>query len=548
MIQKSEIKRDRENKLEQIEGEIFDLLVIGGGINGLGIARDARMRGLKVSLVEKGDFAAGTSSKSAKLIHGGIRYFETLQFKMVLESVRERNILKKIAPHIIHPLRFVFPIYKEDRIPKLFLYIGLFLYDLFSGFKKPRHERFSKDEILELIPWLKKKGLKGGGAFIDAVSDDSRLCIENAIAAENNGATILNYAEVKIINTENAIKEITVKDKILNKEFIIKTKTIASVVGIWTNELWDEKFNLPDITASLGIHIMLSQKFAEDAIGFFYQNRKSGGFIVPWGKYALVGTTDNVYKGDPDNINPPKEDIDFLLAETKRICEEEDLFSRDKVYSAFAGARPLVSAKTIVTDIPRDFRFFVPEQGILIVVGGKITTYRLLAEKAVNKVSKWIKKGSKCQTDKINLPGSKSQDYETFRTNMLDMLIKMQFKVTTAQHLLKTYGTRVEDIIDLIKKDTTLREQISSELPIIKAEIPYLIENEYVFTLQDIFIRRLHLDLVPSHGEPLIEYVKQQLINHPKFSRYDKKQRKNDVIKQVEDYYNYIKRNTKYII
>ena len=527
---------DRVKQINKLSEDEFDLLVIGGGINGAGIARDASLRGLKVALIDKGDFSSGTSSKSAKLIHGGLRYIEKFQFKMVFESVRERNLLLELAPHLVKPLEFVVPIYKEDRVPKWFLLLGLVVYDIFSGLKRPRHRRLSKKKIVELFPWLKEDGLKGGGLYTDARADDSRLTIANVQSADENNAIVANY--VKAIDIENSepMKCVSVKDMLSNHEFKIKCKIVVAVIGVWQDQLFTAHKKLPKIIPSTGSHFVIKQNLGNDrALGFIYQQAKSTGYIIPWKNHTIIGTTDIPFEGNLDNILPSQEDLDFLLNEVNRIIRNENSITASDIFSAFAGARPLFYSKAEVTDISREFKIAELEDGIIVVTGGKLTTYRLLAEKTVNKVCKKLKRRRvRCLTHKLPLPGSDVEDYSYFYSEYYKKLSDMGFKDETVDHLLNTYGTRVKNILELIRKDESLKRKISEAKPHIYAEIPYLVQNEYVCRIEDVFFGRLHLDLTLDNGFDCINVIAHEVKESFNLSNVE-------IEDQIKEYRKYIK-------
>ncbi len=527
---------DREKQISKLSEDEFDLLVIGGGINGAGIARDASLRGLKVALIDKGDFSSGTSSKSAKLIHGGLRYIEKLQFKMVFESVRERNILLKLAPHLVKPLEFVVPIYKEDRVPKWILLLGLIVYDFFSGLKKPRHRRLSKKKIIELFPWLKEDGLKGGGLYTDARADDSRLTIANVQSAYENKAIVANY--IKAIDIENSepMKYVSVKDMLSNHEFKIKCKIVVAVIGVWQDQLLTAHKKLPKIIPSTGSHFVIKQNLCNNrALGFIYQKAKSTGYIIPWKDHTIIGTTDIPFEGNLDNIIPCQKDLDFLLSEVNRIIRNENSITESDIFSAFAGARPLFYSKAEVTDISREFKIAELEDEIIVVTGGKLTTYRLLAEKTVNKVYKKLKRRRvRCLTHKIPLSGSDIEDFSCFYSEYNKKLSDMGFKDENVNHLLDTYGTRVKKILELIRKDESLKRKISETKPHIYAEIPYLVQNEYVCRIEDVFFGRLHLDLTLDNGFDCIDVIAHEIKESYNLSNVE-------IEDQIKEYKKYIK-------
>ncbi len=541
----------RSRKIVSLKTELFDVIVIGGGINGVGIARDASLRGLKVALIEKNDFGSGTSSTSAKLIHGGLRYLETFQFGIVLESVNERNIQLKIAPHIVKPIDFIIPTYKNDRVKKWLILLGLYFYDLFSKFKRPRHKNLNKEQILKLVPWLKKDNLIGGGLYRDAITDDARLCLVNVQAAQETGAIVLNYVEANNIRKEEGndnIWIVSAKDKLTEEEIEIKGRAVVTVAGVWTKKLLSsEKVN--KILFSLGSHIVYPQRFKDFGIAYSYQSRKGGGFIIPWRNKTLIGTTDSVYKCLSEYIHTPKEDIEFLYEEAKRITENSSFFAKDKIQATYAGIRPLFANERImkkeVTDVSREYKIIELERGFIAVIGGKLTTYRSLAKKVVDKlVKKRFKISKKCLTDKVKLPGSDVEDYDREKKIILRQLEDIGLDKECSEHLLDTYGTRTKQIITIIRENPALKDRISPNKQLIKAEIDYMLENEFVETVQDIMRRRTWLNLEPDHGFDCLNYISNRLREH--FKKIYSEEKANTMIEQqINDYKEYIEKMEK---
>ena len=541
----------RKGQIEKLQTEIFDIIVIGGGINGLGVARDAALRGLKVALIEKGDFGSGTSSASAKLIHGGLRYLETYQFKIVLESVKERNIQLKVAPHIVKPIHFVIPTFKGDRVKKWLILLGLYVYDLFSMFKRPRHKNLSKKRILELVPWLKKEKLNGGGLYCDAITDDARLCLVNAQAAYENGAVILNYVQAKDIVREKDNWLVYAKDKIENKEIEIRGHTVVSVAGVWTKNFLYKEEKVPGIVFSKGSHLVFPQKFKDFGITYSYQSRKGGGYIIPWKNVTLIGTTDNICDNIEEANLTPKEDIEFLHKEVNRLCDKSSFFAKDQIQATFAGIRPLFidekEREKEITDISREYKIVELEKGLIVVIGGKLTTYRLLAKKVVDKITKkHLKIRRKCLTHKVKLPGSDVENYEKEEKRILKELESMNIEPICASHLINTYGTRVDKIIEIVKEKPSLKDRISQNKPIIKAEIEYMLANEFVETLEDIMIRRTWLNLEQDHGFDCLDYISNCL--RKEYEKKHSKEKATEMInQQLISYKEYISKMEKRI-
>lgn len=370
----------------------FDLLVIGGGIFGAGVARDAALRGLSVALIDKADFASGTSSRSSKLIHGGFRYLEQRAWKHVAEACREREILLRIAPHLVRPLPFLFPVYAGETRSLSKIRLGMTLYDLIA--RNPpaaRHQAFSPRRTLMKEPALARRGLRGAVRFFDCQEDDARFCLDNIIHAAECGAVCANYCELTgFVARENRLVAATVADRLTNGgPFEIYARAFVNAAGPWV----DRVANLTPFdgrrcaqSTTKGVHLLLPRLTQEHAVAF--QSRADGRvlFVIPWNDCSLVGTTDSDWSGDPSDVRAEPADLEYLLREIQLLFPETKIVQTD-VITTFAGVRSLVHSE--IGDPParsREHRVNQLGRNFLVITGGKYTTYRAIAEGVVNQV------------------------------------------------------------------------------------------------------------------------------------------------------------------
>jgi glycerol-3-phosphate dehydrogenase len=442
---------------ERLGRETFDLLIIGGGINGCGVARDAAMRGLSVALVEKHDFGSGTSGRSSRMIHGGLRYLEQGFLRLVFEASRERRILLRIAPHLVQPIVFLWPVYAEARISRTKLTAGLTLYDLFSLFRSPRHERLSATELRAREPNLKSTGLLGGAAYVDATTDDARLTLANALAAKGHGAAIINHAEALPEGEDE--RRVLVRDGLSQREARIKAQVIVRAVGPWD----------PSVSGTKGTHLMVRRPLPrpEHAVAFLSRIDERVLFILPQEDLLMIGTTDLPTAESPDDVRASEEEIVYLLESANAVLEGAPL-TRADVVGAWAGIRPLAAQEPAdPAQLSREHAIEI-SNSVIRVTGGKLTTYRAVAAEVVDNVEEVLGKTPKrAPTDTVVLPG----------------------------------GDRVRKIAELIVRDPALAAPIARGSPGRKAELVIGARDELAATLGDLLIRRAHTAFyMPDHA------------------------------------------------
>ncbi len=507
----------------------FDLIIIGGGINGSGIARDASERGLKVLLLEKDDFGSGCTSASTRLIHGGLRYLEHFEISLVREALREREILLKNAKHLVKGLEFDIPIYKRDKNGLLKMWLGMVVYDLLSFDKSlPNHTFFRKESFIKHESSLENKDLLGGVTYYDAQVDyPERLCIENILMAVNNGAVVLNHSELVSVNKKsNAINELTFENKLTGKSYKVKGKVVINASGPWIDELCNlTNSGIPrKMGGTKGSHIVV-RRFDEGPKNAIYMSAKSDGrqfFVVPWREYFLIGTTDIKFDGDLDRVVADEEEIRYLINETNNFLKHK--ISKKDVLYHMSGVRPLPYSESVDAGaISR--RHFVIDHGKegldnLISAYGKLTTYRSLAEETVDlSLKKLGKPKINSITASVPFLRSPSIDIEKYKDSCRKLLQKefgIDPKIT--EHLINLYGTDFIDIVQMSVADGDLSSSLSLPAKDIKAQVGYAIENEMGLTIEDILLRRTSLGLSEGLGEGAIPYVAAALKNKFRYS------------------------------
>lgn len=381
-----------------LESEVFDVLVIGGGITGAGIARDASMRGMKVAIVDKSDWASGTSSKSSRLVHGGIRYLEHGEIGLVRESVRERETLLRIAPHLVKPLEFTWPVYRGARLPRWKLRAGLAMYDLLAGKGRVRrHHSLSTAEVLEHEPHLSANGLKGGASYFDAATDDAGLTRANIESAREHGAIAVDHAFVESHTSANGkVNGALVRDAIGGGSIRVAAKSIVSATGPWQAK------------GTKGSHIAVARNRVGNRSAVTLTSPDDGRvmFVLPSGDHTVVGTTDLRTDETPDNVKASDQEIVYLLNAANAYFPEAKLTPAD-VIETWSGIRPLAAAPpgTSPSSISREHRISRDAQGVVVVTGGKLTTYRSMAAEVVDELERILaRQHVACTTDELPLP------------------------------------------------------------------------------------------------------------------------------------------------
>ena len=520
----------RVENIERLKNEEFDLLIIGGGITGAGVARDAALRGLKVALIEAQDFAYGTSSRSSKLVHGGIRYLENLEFHLVFEALNERTRLFEIAPHLVHPLRFMIPIYSDSRVGMFKMSLGMWLYDGLALFQTPEmHEKLDKIETLDRIPIVKGQELVGSFVYSDAYMDDDRLVHETLRSANDHGALAVNY--VKAVKAQfdkqsNKIKSAEVVDQQTNTQFSICAKQVVCNVGPWTDLVGQKLF--PDwkniLRPTKGVHLTFAKERVpiDTAVVMAAQDSSRIVFAIPRHEMVIIGTTDTDYKGNPSDAKVESDDVTYLLKVANDYFPGAKLTEKD-IISSYVGVRPLVKddsnneGKT-----SREHTIKEDDRGFIVIAGGKYTTYRLMAEQIVDKAIKNLPfeqkaKMKKCET---NAPLNEFVSVDSYRESLLSAPDDLQKKLAFR------YGAEYKNIMD--------RFGVTDNLYVIEAL--QAIHTTMCLHLVDFYTRRVPLFLAEQdHGFKHIETVASTFQDCLGWTDSQKEQEIQDLKKYIQD-------------
>ena len=488
----------RKEFTSQLSSKQFDLLVIGGGITGCGIALDAALRGMSVALIEKNDFASGTSSRSTKLIHGGLRYLKQFEIKLVHDVGSERAVVHNNARHIVIPEKMLLPIVEEGSLGSFSTSVGLLVYDILAGVKKEeRRKMLDKHETLKAEPLLRSEGLHGGGLYFEYRTDDSRLVIELAKSAFANGALLQNYTESKkfIYDNKGQITGARVIDNLTGEGFQINAKAVVNACGPWVDLLRKEDNSLKGKRLQLtkGVHLVFPyEKLPLQQAAYFDVGDGRMIFAIPRNNITYVGTTDTVYNQDLNSPHCTKEDAAYLLNAINGMFPTVKLEMAD-IVSTWAGLRPLIFEEgKSASELSRKDEILVSSSGLLSIAGGKLTGYRLMAEKIVDLVAKRSgKKYAACKTKTFRLSGGEFENDTSFK-KALEILFEQGTSESIPAEKISEwfyrYGTNTARLIEKVKALQT--KIVDSEKLFEAAELLYGIENEMVYHLSDFLIRR----------------------------------------------------------
>lgn len=488
---------------KEIENTTFDVVVIGGGIIGAGIARDAAMRGLKVALFERNDFSSGTTSGSTRLIHGGLRYLEMLDFRLVRMDLRERETLLRIAPHLVKPLQFFMPFYSRSPFYRLKMRLGMILYDALSFDKSlPGRRYLSAGELRAQEPHLRADNLQGASGFFDAqVNSPERLCLENILSARENGAAAFSYAEVTgALRFGRTIIGVRVRDLLEDDEIEIRSRMVVNAAGPWVDRLaarltpnWRRR-----IRTTKGIHIACPP-ICRHAMALFSPVDGRLFFVIPWLSYTWVGTTDTDFADDPGSARADGSDVQYLLDSASAYFPE---IAASPILFSNTGIRALVKEKGDESSISRMHRMVDGERegtpGLITVLGGKITGYRAIAEEVTNLICRKLKHRRSCLTAVTPLPGAQGA-----------ALISEPAPVgrKTLDHLIALYGSRASDVLALASSDGRLKEPLAPDYPDIAAQVVFAVRAEQCLQVLDFIERRTLLGFTPDQGRKALPGV-----------------------------------------
>lgn len=534
---------------QDIERQVFDLIVVGAGINGAGIARDAAMRGLRVLLLDKGDISSGTTQWATRLIHGGLRYLEHYEFALVRESLRDREAILHVAQHLVKPLGFLVPIYDRSSRGPLMIRLGMTVYDALSYDRSMnRHKMLSRKKVEEREPGLNPEGLKAAAFYYDAqVEYAERVAVENAISARNSGATIITYANVERLIMENGnVKGVEFTDVFEGERYTARAPVTVNVAGPWVDEVLAD-LHRPGTDENVGrfmggtkgSHLIVDPfPGAPEGEALYVEARKDGRpyFIVPWNGRYLIGTTDLRYEGNLDHVSASEDEIQYLLDETNYVIPEARL-SREDVLFTYAGVRPLpynpegetggVTRSHVVFDhakggsaaggkVKSQSAELPQVGGLLSIIGGKLTTYLNLSRQTVDAVfEKLDRKAPKSTSRKVPLPGSETSDFEAFAAGFRSA---STIPEVLCDRLLKLYGVRAAEVLKVGEDDpellTPLSSIVSVETALIGAEVIWALREEMAQTLSDVLLRRTMAGYGPRVGLDVADAAAQVAVKH----------------------------------
>jgi glycerol-3-phosphate dehydrogenase len=504
----------RDEMWDRLDGE-FDVLVVGGGITGCGIARDAALRGLRVALVEMRDFAYGTSSRSSKLVHGGLRYLEHYEFSLVFEAVSERRILLDIAPHLVQPLGFLFPVFKESRQPLWLLNAGMWLYDGLSLFRSPKmHTNLSRKDVAKVEPTLRTDDLKGAPLYYDCATDDARLTMENALDAARAGAVVAPRAQVMSFTKDERgrVNGAVVECALGGGLKKVQASAVINATGPWTDRT--VAMSKPLATGRLlrptkGVHVVVPFDRLPVSHAVVCMHPEDGRvlFAIPWNDHTYLGTTDTDFEGDPGQVRATLDDVDYLLDAANHYFPGQDL-EHDDVISTWAGLRPLmrpISEEAVdESSVSREHQIVVgKDDGLITIAGGKLTTYRRMAAEVVDKAvallrlsNKLPKRLSPAYTDREPLPGAigwPEDDDPSRLVAQVDEVGGEGLSAASAALLVSVYGMRAMDVARLVREEPALGEPLVPGRPEILAQVDWAVREEMASEVEDVMIRRTQL-------------------------------------------------------
>ncbi|PID39571.1 MAG: glycerol-3-phosphate dehydrogenase [Proteobacteria bacterium] len=499
--------RERREEAHQRLGEgVYDLAIVGGGINGASIARDAALRGYRVCLLEQSDLGFGTSSRSSRLIHGGLRYLEQAEVGLVFESVSERYTLTHTARHLVRPLAFVVPVYKGDAFPLFAVDLGLWVYDALALFRNYKnHTRLSASQLKRFVPGLRAEGLSGAVRYYDYQTDDARLVLENALGAQQAGAELLTYCRVDGFDyRQNRVKNVRATDLITETELRVRAHCVLCAAGPWTDRVLGMT-ERPDrwLRPSKGVHIVVPrEKLAlDDALTMRHPEDRRVLFVLPYHERTVIGTTDTDFDADPDNLEASCEDVRYLLAAAQHAFPEVDL-GPDDVLSSWTGLRPLLRQEDAGSPsaVSREHRIQVRTDGVIVIAGGKLTTYRKMAAECLELAAPAIgmaggtppRRGE--QTRQVPLPGAVGLASEGALEDLTGE-VSQPFAdgAYVGTHLATVYGSRAREVATIARSEPGASDRVDSELPYVWAEATHAGRHELCCTLEDFMVRRTHL-------------------------------------------------------
>jgi glycerol-3-phosphate dehydrogenase len=496
----------RGSELASAAAEEVDVLVVGMGATGAGVALDAASRGLRVAVVDKGDLASGTSSKSSKLVHGGLRYLENYEFGLVREGVMERQVLLRIAPHVVRPMDFLYPVW-PDTAKRRLLGVGLTTYDVFAlaslagrGGATRRHQKISAEEAIALAPAMEDSGLAYSYLYGDCATDDARLVLAVVQAARRFGALVVTQAEVTGLTTEQGkVVGATVHDNLTGSTVHIRARHVVNATGVWVDQLqgFEEPGRAAVVQPSKGVHVVVPRERLPLLEASVLLPSKQGDgrsmFAIPWGRQTILGTTDTPYDGALDGLSLTREDLDYVLAAGNAVFKKG--LNEGDVLGAWAGVRPLIrqAGSDSMSDISRRHTLVEGSGGLLTITGGKLTTYRRMAKDVVDRIVDKDDRKARCRTDEIPLTGTRPLPELLTETTTAALALGLTEEI--AASLVRQCGETAAHVLSLVQADPALGQVLSPNAPHIAAEVVHAARSEGALTVDDVFSRRMRLSL-----------------------------------------------------
>ncbi len=492
--------RTRAESLRALAEQRFDLIVIGGGITGAGVARDAALRGLSVALVERRDFASGTSSRSSKLIHGGLRYLQQGDVGLVREAATERYAVRRIAPHLARPVQMLVPAASRASYAKLS--VGLWTYDRLAGVaENERYRMLGKAEVVALEPKLRAEHIYGAGLYYEYLTDDARLVIEVVKSAAALGAVIANYAAVEEFALENdRVSGVVIRDQLTGDSLAVRGSVVINAAGPWVDavRLLSEPGYAPRLRLTKGIHLCVpTARIGLSHIVVMNARDKRGVFAIPRGDVVYLGTTDTDYPEPEDYPTITQDDVDYLLDAANRTFDVDPPLVTEDIVGAWAGLRPLLHQDgKKPSELSRKDEIMVGSGGLISIAGGKLTTFRRMSERVVDLACERLRprvdpsrRGKSAEA--LLGSGATGDDLDAFAAGLRARYAGVDERVI--QRLVVLYGSHAEDLVDAIASDAVQGERFAAGLPVTRAEVEYAIRNEMALTLEDFMERRSRL-------------------------------------------------------
>ncbi|CAL9534723.1 glycerol-3-phosphate dehydrogenase/oxidase [Streptomyces albus] len=493
--------KQRAGALARMAETELDVLVVGGGIVGAGTALDAVTRGLSTAIVEARDWASGTSSRSSKLIHGGLRYLEMLDFALVREALKERGLLlERLAPHLVKPVPFLYPL-RHRGWERLYAGTGVAMYDVMSvssghGRGLPTHRHLSRRHALRVAPALRKDALVGALQYYDAQVDDARFVATLVRTAAEYGALAANRARVVgFLREGERVVGARIEDLELGGEYEVRARQVVNATGVWTDDtqgLIAERGQF-HVRASKGIHLVVPKDRINSSTGLILRTEKSVLFVIPWGRHWIIGTTDTDWDLDKAHPAASSADIDYLLDHVNSVLAVP--LTRDDVEGVYAGLRPLLAGESEATSkLSREHTVAHPVPGLVVIAGGKYTTYRVMAKDAVDEAVHGLDhRVAECVTEEVRLAGA--EGYHALWNGRARLAQRAGLHVARVEHLLGRYGSMTEEVLDLIAEDPRLGEPLPAADDYLKAEVVYACTHEGARHLDDVLTRRTRISI-----------------------------------------------------